>query len=113
MTNKKFFNFQNMVQCRDSPYNHHIGFAETTKDAEKFCDKLNELNDWGWSLAKNGRGLAQYLQAYDFLINKKIKWCEDEIEKIRNDEKDSYIVKHDIAIKILKEIQSEIEEMEF
>lgn len=37
-----------------------------------------------------------------------IDYCQDGIEKIIEGEKDSYIVKHDIAIKILKQMAEDL-----
>ena len=59
--------------------------------AESFCDYLNDK-----------------YKTVNELIDDKIKECEQAIEEIRQGEKDSYIVKHDVALKLLKQLKEEI-----
>ena len=59
--------------------------------AESFCGYLNDK-----------------YETINELIDDKIQDCEQGIEKIKLGEKDSYIVKHDIAIKLLKQLKEEI-----
>ena len=59
--------------------------------AESFADYLNDKQS-----------------TINELIDDKIQECEQGIEKIKLGEKDSYIVKHDIAIKLLKQLKEEI-----
>ena len=58
------------------------------------------------------KSFADYLndkyETIDELIDDKIQECEQGIEKIKLGENDSYIVKHDIAIKLLKQLKEEI-----
>ena len=49
------------------------------------------------------------LNKLEYLLDKKIVWCNQAIDDIIYGEKDSFIVKHDVAIKILKDLKKELE----
>ena len=63
-------------------------------------EKLNKLNN---ILAH------EYAKRVCKLIDDKISECELGIEEVINGEKDSFIVKHDIAIRMLKDLKRELE----
>ena len=54
--------------------------------------------------------LKQFKDKVFKVIDEKIIECEKAVEEIRLGEKDSYIVKHDVASKILKELKKELGE---
>ena len=51
----------------------------------------------------------EYKNRVKKLVDEKIEYCEDGILKVIEGEKNSYIVKHDIAIKLFKELKKELD----
>lgn len=76
------------------------------EDLDKVIHELNHNTQWGWSHAFNAMTLADYVKEYEKVIDEKIKFCEESIQKIIEGENPNFIVKYDIALQILKEIKA-------
>ena len=70
---------------------------------DECCKLLNELSD-------ENEQLKQFKDKVFKVIDEKIIECEKAVEEIRLGDEDSYIVKHDVASKILKELKNELSE---
>ena len=76
----------------------------------KWGDKRPEFNlDKYYEVCMEDLKEIIYKEDFRNLINDLIYECETGIEETINGDKDSYIVKHDIAIKMLKKLADELE----
>ena len=106
--------FGKQYQITDSEINY--AYKNNKSDKQKICDLLNKLTDENEKLKSDRfeeesklECTAQMNRVFD-LIDKKILECEKAVEEIRLGEKDSYIVKHDVASRMFKELKKELQE---
>ena len=98
----KYLNMQTMALC---------DFHNRETAQMKWADKRPEFNlDKYYEVCMEESQQIYYKNDVHKRINELIIECEKGIEEIINGEKDSYIVKHDIAIKMLKKLYENLEE---
>ena len=98
----KYLNMQTMALC---------DFHNRETAQMKWGDKRPEFNlDKYYEVCMEESQQIYYKNDVHKRINELIIECEKGIEEIINGEKDSYIVKHDIAIKMLKKLYENLEE---
>lgn len=84
---------------------------DTLKRENKKLNELCVIYDFEVGrLGKKNEELKQFKDKVFKVIDEKIIECEKAVEEIRFGDKDSYIVKHDVASKILEELKKEITE---
>ena len=78
----------------DTPIDQVIEYSQRFDNPDDYKYKYLELK-------------ARY-NKLEWLIDKQISACETGIQEVIDGDKDSYIVKHDIAIGLLKQLKNEV-----
>lgn len=102
---------QQLEDCKDVNVRCCNDYSAMRRDVWKYKEENEQLKSDNNRLVKQtAETIEKHQQRVLDLIDEKIIECEKAVEDIRYNGKDSYVVKHDVASKLLKELKKELSE---